>query len=224
MLAAQQRLFQSIRGGQYGSPDLLSKIGANESLLLRIVCLPLFCVLTSCAPAANTSSQVLDALRTDQQTDHTVIGYQNGERLAYIDTTAGDAFKEISMPAAEPAPQGLELRGAVGVLTSPEGNWNASCATRSDCTVSLKPDSKKSFSVSRKRALSPLYFSPDSSFAFLVEKAPNWRFPLRCSFEDERDVVVYDTNTGAKSVLTTVCGGSLMEACAGMSWARSRLP
>jgi len=164
-------------------------------------------MLTSCAPAATTSSQVLDALRTNQQMGHIVIGYQNGGRLVYIDTTAGNSFKEISMPAAEPAPQGLELRGATGVLTSPTGNWNASCATGSDCTVTLKADARKRFSVSRKRALTPLYFSPDSSFAFLVEKAPNWRFPLRCSLEDERDVIVYDTNTGTKSVLTTLCGG-----------------
>jgi len=174
---------------------------------LMILAMPLFCMLASCAPAANESSQALYALRTDQQMDHIVIGYQNGERLSYIDTTAGNAFKEVSMPVVEPAPQGLELRGAAGNLTSPDGKWGASCATRSDCTVTLKADTRKSFSVSRVRALTQLYFSPDSSFAFLVEKAPNLRFPLRCSLEDERDVIAYDTKTGANSVLTTVCGG-----------------
>jgi hypothetical protein len=174
---------------------------------MRVALLALLYSLTASAPASNTSSQTMQTLRTEQQTAHIVIGYQEGGRLAYIDTTSGDAFKEIETPASEPGPQGLELKGAAGVLTSPDGHWSASCATRSDCTVSLKGDSKKSFSVSRKRTLTPLYFSPDSSFAFLVEKAPNWRFPLRCSFEDERDVVVYDTNTGARSVLTTVCGG-----------------
>jgi hypothetical protein len=138
--------------------------------------------------------------------DHIVIGYQNGERLSYIDTTAGNAFKEVSMPVVKPAPQGLELRGAAAGGASPDGKWNTSCADRSNCTVTRKLDSR-SFAVSRKRALTSLYFSPDSKFAFLVEKAPNWRFPLRCSLEDERDVIVYDTNTGAKSVLTTVCGG-----------------
>jgi hypothetical protein len=183
-----------------------TKVSANGSLLFRIVCLSLFCLLTSCAPAANTSSQVIDALRADQLRNQVVIGYQNGDRLAYIDTTAGNAFKEISMPAAEPVPQDLELRGTEGVRTSADGKWSASCAGPSDCTVTRKLDSK-SFVVSRKRALTPLYFSPNSSFAFLVEKAPNWRFPLRCSLEDERDVIVYDANTGAKSVLTTVCGG-----------------
>jgi hypothetical protein len=185
---------------------LSNKIGGSGRLS-KILWVPLLCMASSCAPAANTSSQVLDALRTDQQMGHVVVGYQNGERLTYIDTTAGNSFKEISMPATEPAPQGLELQGAEGVRTSPDGNWNVSCAGGPSCTITSKLGSKKSFSVARKKALTPLYFSPDSRFALLVEKAPNWRFPLRCSLEDERDVIVYDTSTGARSVLTTVCGG-----------------
>lgn len=189
------------------SPSPLLAACPYPSIIVNVALLSFLCSLTACAPASNTSPQMMQALQTEQVTSRLVIGYQDGRRLAYIDATAGDAFKEISMPAAEPAPQSLELKGAAGVLTSPDGNWSASCAIGSDCTVSLKQDSKKRFSVSRKRALTPLYFSPDSSFAFVVEKAPNWRFPLRCSFEDERDVSVYDTNTGAKSVLTTVCGG-----------------
>jgi hypothetical protein len=184
-----------------------SRILGTVSSVLRGAALLLLCLLVGCAPAASGAPQILDALRAEQQTNHIVIGYKSGEQLEYIDTSAGNAFRQVSMPGTAPEPQSIELRGTTGVRISSDGNWVASCADGPICRISRKADERKNFPVSRTKALTPLYFSSDAKFVFLVEKAPNWRFPLRCSFEDERDVIVYETATGMKSVLTTVCGG-----------------
>ncbi len=142
----------------------------------------------------------------EQQTNHIVIGYESGEQFEYIDTAAGNALRQASMSEDARESESIELRGATGVRTSLDKNWIASCEGPT-CSISRKADSGKNFPVSRTRALTPLYISPDSKFAFLVVRAPNWRFPLRCSFEDERDIVIYEAATGDKAILTTLCGG-----------------
>lgn len=168
-----------------------------------VICLP----LTACASGSSTAPKLLNALKAEQQANHIVIGYENGNALEYIDTTAENVFRRVSLTIHTQSVRSIELRGAGGVATSSDGKWVASCSDKSSCTISEKSDSRKRFSVSRKNVLTALYWSPDDKFVFLVEKAPKWRLPVRCPLEDERDVTVYEIATGTNGVLITVCGG-----------------
>ncbi len=85
--------------------------------------------------------------------------------------------------------------------------WTAHCNKSAECQISKVADPSKSFSVSRKGILTPLYWSPDERFVFYVREAPRWRSPHRCSLEDERDVTVYDLTQGREDIVSTVCGG-----------------
>lgn len=184
-----------------------SRASSTIRSFLQTVPLSFLCLLTACTSAANTPWRLQDALRTEQQTNHIVIGYEDEQQLRYVDTAAGNAFRQVSAPSVAPEPQRIELRGAIGVRTSPDGNWIASCTKGPTCVVREKADAERQFTVLRTRALTPLNLSQDDEFAFLIERAPNWRLPLRCSFEDERDLIIYNTVTGKRGTLITLCGG-----------------
>jgi hypothetical protein len=150
---------------------------------------------------------LLDALESEQHANHFVIGYKDGDALGYIDATAGNTFKRAFLSIQPKNLRSIELRGTNEVHSASDGKWTASCTDDTTCEISEKGNPSRKFSVSRKDALTAFYWSPDDRLVFVIEKAPNWRFPPRCSLEDERDVTVYDIATGTSGVLTTVCGG-----------------
>jgi hypothetical protein len=175
--------------------------GLNAASL--VLCLS----LVACDSGPNTPSQLLDALRGEQHTNHIVIGYKDGDSLDYIDAFAGNTFKSVLHSIQPKNIRSIEMRGTSEVLAASDGKWIASCTDKMTCEIREKGNPGRKFSVSRKDALTAFYWSPDDRLVLVIEKAPNWRFPPRCSLEDERDVTVYDTATGTSGVLTTVCGG-----------------
>jgi hypothetical protein len=177
-----------------------SRLGAALGALL--------CTLqVGCSRDAKASSTVKEAVEVEQTANHTVIGRRDGGRLEYLDMTSNGAITTLSFSERQPVPAtSIDLTKADEISSSDE-KWTARCNRNAECQISKVGDSSKTFSVSRKGILTPLYWSPDGRFVFLVRQAPNWRSPHRCSLEDERDVTVYDLTQGREDIVSTVCGG-----------------
>ena len=153
-------------------------------------------------------SALLEVLKSEKQVEGSVIGHRAGDKLEYIDPVGNNAFERVSMSNVQQKPtRVLDIRTANPTQLSSDGKWIASCDRQLSCTVAVKDDPSKRFSLSGKDLLTPLYWSQDDRLVFFVRKAPTWRLPPRCSLEDEWDVTLYEPATGLYGVLTTVCGG-----------------
>lgn len=175
--------------------------------IFRVVNLTICLSISACGRRPEASSKLLSDLGAEQSTNHFAIGYKEDEAFEYIDPATKGAFIRVPRLIQPTGVQSIDLKAANGVQSSSDGRWIASCSGDQACKVSERDNPAEQFVVSRKHALTPLYLSPDGRFAFLVEGAPNWRFPRRCSLEDERDVTVYDIVADTSGVITTVCGG-----------------
>jgi len=164
-------------------------------------------LLVGCSREAKASSTVKEAVELEQTANNMVIGRKDNGRLEYLDMTSDGAIRTVSFSVRQ------EVRTTSIDLTksdeasSSDKKWTAHCNREPDCQISKVGDPGKTFSVSRKGILTPLYWSPDERFVFFVRKAPKWRLPHRCSLEDERDVTVYDLTQGREDIVSTVCGG-----------------
>jgi protease II len=177
-----------------------SPLGAMLGALLCIL-------LVGCSRDAKGSSTVKEAVELEQTANHTVIGRRDGGRLEYLDMTSNGAITTLSFSERQQVTAtSIDLTKADEISSSDE-KWTAHCNKNSECQISKVGDPGKTFSVSRKGILTPLYWSPDGRFVFFVRQAPNWRSPHRCSLEDERDVTVYDLTQGREEIVSTVCGG-----------------
>src|SRR5579883_2616497 len=170
---------------------------------LRRYCFPLLgamlgaflCILpVGCSrDAVKASSSVKEAVEREQTANNTVIG-----RLEYLDMTAGGAIRTVSFSLRlETKTLSIDLTKG-DELSSSDEKWMAHCGKNEECQISKVGDPSKTFSVSRKGILTPLYWSPDERFVFYVREAPKWRSPHRCSLEDERDVTVHDLTQGGE--------------------------
>jgi hypothetical protein len=169
----------------------------------------ILCILLGSCSSGQTASdpKILQVLKAEQTADRIVIGMKYGDRLEYFDATDGNSVRKVSFPVQSQNPAvSLDLRAAGTVPTSSDGRWLASCQ-ESNCAISEKLNQARHLQISRKDVLTPIYWSPDDRFVFLVRKGPTWRHPARCSLEDEWDVTVYEIATGLQGVVTTVCGG-----------------
>lgn len=168
----------------------------------------LLCILlVGCARNVKASSTVKEAIELEQTANNTVIGRKSDGRLEYLDMTSGGAISTVYFSARlEVRTTSIDLTKGDEISSSDE-KWTAHCHRNAECRISNAADPNKSFSVSRKGILTPLYWSPDGRFVFFVRKGPTWRLPPRCSLEDERDVTVYDLKQGREDVVSTVCGG-----------------
>lgn len=178
-----------------------------EATSLSIASLAACFSLAACSSGPNMTPKLRDALTAEQTANHVVIGYVEQYSLEYIDLTAGSAFKRDFVPVHPSSGRTMDVRDVNGTRESPDGKWTASCTDAVACQISETSDPSRRFSLPRDRVLTAIKWAPDERLAFVVEKAPNWRFPPRCSFDDEWDVVVYDFSRGASGILTTVCGG-----------------
>jgi hypothetical protein len=184
---------------------------------LRCCCFPLLgamlgtflCILPiGCSrDAVKASSSVKEAVELEQTANNTVIGRKDNGRLEYLDMTADGAIRTVSFSVR------LEIK-TISIdltkgdeLSSSDEKWTAHCGRNAECQISKVGDPAKTFSVSRKGILTPLYWSPDERFVFYVREAPKWRSPHRCSLEDERDVAVHDLTQSGEDIVSTVCGG-----------------
>jgi hypothetical protein len=150
---------------------------------------------------------VKESVQLEQTANHTVIGRRDGGRLEYLDMTSKGAFTTVSFSERlEVTATSIDLTKGDETSSSDE-KWTAHCKKNSECQISKVGDPGKTFSVSRKGILTPLYWSPDGRFVFFVRQGPTWRLPPRCSLEDERDVTVYDLAQGREEIVSTVCGG-----------------
>ena len=63
------------------------------------------------------------------------------------------------------------------------------------------------FLFKNNHIVTPLHWSPDGRLLLFVRDLATWRNPVRCGFDNEHDVVVYDIATGKELIIRTVCGG-----------------
>jgi hypothetical protein len=75
------------------------------------------------------------------------------------------------------------------------------------CTLLDSKSGKKEAQFASKNVKTPLYLSPDGKLFMFVRDNTHFRLPLRCGWDDEHDVVVYEVASRRQSVITTVCGG-----------------
>lgn len=177
-----------------------SRLGATLGALLCIL-------LIGCSRDAKASSTVKEAVELEQTANHTVIGLRDNGRLEYLDMTSKGAITTVSFSERlEVTATSIDLTKGDEIRSSDE-RWTAHCGRNAECQISKVGDPSKTFSVSRKGILTPLYWSPDGRFVFFVRQGPTWRLPPRCSLEDERDVTVYDLTQGREDIVSTVCGG-----------------
>jgi hypothetical protein len=150
---------------------------------------------------------VKEAMEFEQKANNTVIGLETDGRFEYLDMAADGATRTVSFSVRfETRTVTLDLTKG-DELSSSDEKWTARCGRSAECQVSKVGDPSKALSVTRKGILTPLYWSPDEKFVFYVREAPIWRFPLRCSLEDERDVTVHDLTQDREDIVSTVCGG-----------------
>jgi hypothetical protein len=160
----------------------------------------LLCILVAgCSRDAKASSTVKEAVELEQTANHIVIGRRDDGRLEYIDMTSGGARTTVSFSNRQEIPiVGIDLRKSKGINSS-DKKWVGRCNKKAKCQITKVGDANKTFLVSRKDILTPLYWSPDGRFVFFVRQAPRWRFPLRCSLED--------LTQGGEDIVSTVCRG-----------------
>jgi hypothetical protein len=185
-----------------------ARLTLARSSSLRRLSLIVCVLLESCSSGQIISDpKSLQLLKAEQLAERIVIGMKYGDRLEYFDTTAGNSVRSVPFPVHSQNPAvSLDLQADGAVQTSSDGRWLASCQ-ESNCAISEKLNQARHLQISRKDVLTPIYWSPDDKFIFLVRRGPTWRHPARCSLEDEWDVTVYEIATGLQGVVTTVCGG-----------------
>jgi hypothetical protein len=178
----------------------VSELGATLGIILCTL-------LAGCSREVKVSSTVKRAVEFEQTASNTVIGRKDNSRLEYLDMTSDGAIRTVSFSVLqEVRTTSVDLTKSDETSSSDE-KWTAHCNRNAECQISKVGDPSRSFSVSRKGILTPLYWSPDERFVFLVRQAPKWRSPSRCGLDDERDVTVYDLTQGREDIVNTVCGG-----------------
>jgi hypothetical protein len=175
----------------------------------------LFTFLVGCLADGRASSKVKEAIALEERENHVVIGRWNQidrrdqDTLEYVDLTDVTSSGVLrTVPYSERqqvATVSVDLREGDEVKSN-DRKWTAHCSSSGQCEISNIGDLSKSFVVSRKNILTPLYWSPDERFVFFVRKVI-WTNPMRCMLEDVRDVTVYDLAQRAEEAVTTVCDG-----------------
>ncbi len=136
----------------------------NFSLLGAMLGALLCILLAGCSRDAKASSTVKEAVELEQTANNTVIGRKDDARLEYLDMTSDGAIRTVSFSVR------LEVRTVSIDLTkgdevsSPDEKWAAHCNRNAECQISKVGDPGRSFSVSRKGILTPLYWSPNERF------------------------------------------------------------
>lgn len=172
------------------------KLGTMLPVLLAIAC-----------HSGKDLPKPTEAIKQEQTTHHIVIGLLDAVHLEYLDMTAHGSRGFISsFGIKDVTSASIDLAKADKSISS-DGKWTAHCEANGVCTVDNIAGVAGYFSVSSKGILTPLYWSPDREFVFFVRQGPTWRFPARCSLEDEYDVTVYELDQKREDVVGTVCGG-----------------
>jgi hypothetical protein len=151
------------------------------------------------------SWQVNRALQREEKVSRIVIGRRDGTSFDYLNMKEGGRITTLQGSSQETVPISIDPRQGSNV--SSDGTWKTECTQQTNCNVTQLGNTANSFHVSLQDLLTPLYWSPDANFVFYVRKAPVWRLPPRCSFDDERDVIVRDVTEHRESVVSTVCAG-----------------
>lgn len=144
---------------------------------------------------ANAPPRLKDALRLEETAQHTVIGVRVTGRgyvgeLEYLDMISdGEYIEHRTLRFYE-----REEAGATSIdirkndeMVSSDKKWTAHCDKKEECRINKVAEPGKSFSVSRKEVLTPLYWSPDEKFVLFVRRA-GWsnlltlplRRPVQC--------------------------------------------
>lgn len=167
---------------------------------LRLLCGLLFVMLLlGCLSAEQR--QLLSILKGYQE-KKVLIGNLNDTNFEFID------FEKGLKPELSRNPHGEYQR--IGMPNAPsQKTTDGRIATCDDkqCTI-FDPNSNFTRTLFKSdHVVTPLYWSPDSQLLLFVRNVTKLRLPLRCGWDDEHDVVVYDLSSGKEAIITTVCGG-----------------
>src|ERR1700722_8607205 len=100
----------------------------------------LFIFLVACGSRLKMPSKLSEALISEQNTNRIVLGHKDGEWLEYFDADARFGFGRSFTPFQLRDIRSIDLRGANGVLESPDKKWIATCTDKMTCTINEKGD------------------------------------------------------------------------------------
>jgi hypothetical protein len=165
-------------------------------LAVTVVCTFLLGNLVGCAEEQNAT--VLTALRTEQSLNGVVIARKNYQQLEMIAVTQTMNAERVIVPMAAAI-------GDEAATQDKTGEWISSCESQL-CTISnRKTGVKQTFNAGNM--ITSLQWSPDGKLLFFVRQVKGFRLPVRCSLEDERDLIVYDPGIQLETRVITLCGG-----------------
>jgi hypothetical protein len=166
---------------------------------------PLLIILAFCLQgcSAQDDSPIVAALKTEQQSQKVVIGRKNYSDLEIISFENDSKPERKMIPLSDYKPFGGD--DAAQLQHSSDGRIASCVANR--CSIYDAHSGRTQAAFRSDHILTPLYWSPDNRFLLFVREVSGFRFPVRCSLEDERDVIVYEPASGQQTVVTTVCGG-----------------
>lgn len=157
-------------------------------------------VLVVCLPGCSTQKDkhLLSILQDEQTSKHTVIGSLVEPYFEFVDLQKGMNVKFISSSRID------FQRDANGLR--PNNGRVASC-TDNQCLIADSMKNSTTFLFKNDHIVTPLYWSPDGRLLLFVRDMASIRFPVRCGFDEEHDVVIYEPATGKELIVRTVCGG-----------------
>jgi hypothetical protein len=152
--------------------------------------------LTGCAKGQD--SMVLTKLRAEQTISGVVIARKNYQQLEMLAVTQELNAERILVP----------ITAVIADSTASEenvGEWASSCDSKI-CTISNRKTGATQ-TIDAGGIIVPPQWSPDGKLAFFIRQVKGFRLPIRCSLEDERDLIVYDPTNQSQVRATVLCGG-----------------
>ncbi len=142
--------------------------------------------------------QLISVLQYEQQSQHTVIGSMVEPSFQFIDMQKGTDIEFVNAPKGDYQQDGNDMHGKEGRI--------ASC---NDKVCSVVDSNRNTTTVlfANNHIVTPLQWSPDGRLLLFVRDLATTRLPVRCGFDNEHDVVVYEPETRMELTVTTVCGG-----------------
>jgi hypothetical protein len=156
--------------------------------------------LIACLQGCSTrqDQQVISVLQDEQINKHTVIGSINEPYFELLDVQRGMNVEFIKAPRSNYQRDVNSSRPNGGRVASCEGN---------QCAIFDSNKKTTTFLFESAHVVTPLYWSPDGRLLLFVRDLATVRFPVRCGFDEEHDVVVYEPTTQKELIVRTVCGG-----------------
>lgn len=165
----------------------------------RLYCLLIVLLLLGCSSARH--GQILSLLK-EYQENNVLIGNLSDTYFEFVNFADGSNPRLARTPLG-----GRRLIGMPNAPSQKTADGKTATCDHKQCTI-FDPESKSTKSLfNSDDVVTPLYWSPDGRLLLFVRDVKRLRLPLRCGWDDEHDVVVYDPSSCKEEIVTTVCGG-----------------